>query len=70
MLTRRRRGWDWNLVLMSYGKRFTAHRRVVQQEFQPLVVQQYYRPVMSLEVIRLLDRLFSSPEALVKHLKQ
>lgn len=55
---------------MSYGKKFVAHRRVVQQEFQPNVVADLYRPVMIREVTALLERLFDSPDDLIKHLKQ
>lgn len=62
-------GWDWNLILMSYGKIFNAYRRVVQQEFQANVVPQY-RPVIEQEVISLLGRLLEIPDALVKHLKR
>ena len=63
-------GWDWNLILMPYGRKFQAYRRAVQQEFQAPVVAQSYRTVMSRETVALLDRLFKSPESVAKHLKQ
>ncbi|EIN09719.1 cytochrome P450 [Punctularia strigosozonata HHB-11173 SS5] len=62
-------GWDWNLVLMPYGKSFAAHRRVVQQEFLPSIVMERCRPVMTEEVQNLLVRLWRTPDDLVKHLK-
>ncbi|OSC99152.1 cytochrome P450 [Trametes coccinea BRFM310] len=61
--------WDWNLILMSYGKRFTAYRRVVQQEFQPNAVPRLHHSVMAREVLALLHRLLEAPEDLVEHLK-
>ena len=67
---RRRMRWDWNLVLMSYGKSFTAHRRVVQQEFQPLSVAELHRPVMEREVAGMVRRLLATPEDLVSHLRR
>ncbi|EIN09176.1 cytochrome P450 [Punctularia strigosozonata HHB-11173 SS5] len=62
-------GWDWNLILMSYGKLFTAYRRVVQQEFSAPVVADRYRPVITREVHNMLGQLLRAPEGLVKHLK-
>ncbi|KAI0766218.1 cytochrome P450 [Trametes elegans] len=62
--------WDWNLVLMSYGKLFSAHRRVVQQESQPSVVAREHHPVMGREVLALLHRLLSTPENIVPDLRQ
>ncbi|TFK83325.1 cytochrome P450 [Polyporus arcularius HHB13444] len=61
--------WDWNLILMSYGKDFTTYRRVVQQEFQPSTVSQLYHPIMATEVAALLDRLLTSPEDLIQHFR-
>ncbi len=61
--------WDWNLILMSYGKDFTTYRRVVQQEFQPSTVSELYRPIMAAEVAALLERLLTSPEDLVEHFR-
>ena len=61
--------WDWNLILMSYGKSFNAYRRVVQQEFQASIVSQRYRTVIEHEALLLLGRLFDTPDGLVKHLK-
>ncbi|KAI0730583.1 cytochrome P450 [Earliella scabrosa] len=63
-------GWDWNLILMPYGRKFQAYRRAVQQEFQAPVVAQSYRTVMSRETVALLDRLSKSPESVAKHMKQ
>ncbi|KAI0749883.1 cytochrome P450 [Daedaleopsis nitida] len=54
--------WSWNLVLMSYGRSFTAYRRVVQQEFQPSVVSARYHIVINQEVLALLHRLLESPD--------
>ncbi len=61
--------WDWNLILMSYGKDFMTYRRVVQQEFQPSTVSHLYRPIMAAEVAALLDRLLTSPEDLIQHFR-
>ncbi|KAI0033835.1 cytochrome P450 [Vararia minispora EC-137] len=62
-------GWGWNLVLMAYGKAYTVYRRVVQQHFQPSVVQELYHPVMSREVAALLRRSLTQPDGLLKHIK-
>ncbi|KAI0352115.1 cytochrome P450 [Trametes cingulata] len=62
--------WDWNLILMSYGKLFSAYRRIVQQEFQPGVVTRLHHSVMAREVVALLERLLTTPDDLVEHLKQ
>ncbi|KAJ3019302.1 hypothetical protein NUW54_g122 [Trametes sanguinea] len=61
--------WDWNLILMSYGKRFTAYRRVVQQEFQPNAIPRLHHSVMTREVLALVHRLLEAPDDLVEHLK-
>ncbi|OSD00652.1 cytochrome P450 [Trametes coccinea BRFM310] len=61
--------WEWNLILMSYGKLFLAYRRTVQQEFQPTNVAELHHPVMTREVIAFLGRLLSTPDNLVEHLK-
>ncbi|KAL1937278.1 hypothetical protein VTO73DRAFT_13887 [Trametes versicolor] len=53
--------YDWNLLLMSYGKTFVAQRRIVQQEFQPTVVTRLHRPVIVREVTALLCRLLAAP---------
>lgn len=62
--------WDWNVILMSYGKRFFAYRRAVQQEFQPVVIAQSYHQVMAREVTAFLARVLGTPDNLVDHLKQ
>ncbi|KAI0061727.1 cytochrome P450 [Artomyces pyxidatus] len=62
-------GWDWNLVVMSYSEGFAAHRRLVQQSFQPNVVAKLHRPVMQREVLTLLHNLLNSPENFMSHLK-
>ncbi|KAI0365451.1 cytochrome P450 [Pilatotrama ljubarskyi] len=68
--------FDWNLVLMSYGRRFIAQRRVVQQEFSPAIVARVHRPVMEREVHALLGRLLEDVHPVgaeradvVKHLR-
>ncbi|KAL7284541.1 hypothetical protein ACG7TL_001833 [Trametes sanguinea] len=61
--------WEWNLILMSYGKLFLAYRRTVQQEFQPTTVAELHHPVMTREIIAFLARLLSTPDRLVEHLK-
>ncbi|KAH9886231.1 cytochrome P450 [Cubamyces lactineus] len=61
--------WDWNVILMSYGKRFSAYRRAVQQEFQPAVIAQSYHQVMAREVTAFLARVLDTPDNLVDHLK-
>ncbi|KAI9068980.1 cytochrome P450 [Trametes sanguinea] len=61
--------WEWNLILMSYGKLFLAYRRTVQQEFQPANVAELHHPVMTREVIAFLARLLSTPDKLIEHLK-
>lgn len=63
-------GWDWNLILMPYGKRFQGYRRAVQQEFQPSVVSGSYRQVIEKETVALLDRILKDPAHVVKHFKQ
>ena len=62
--------WDWNVALMSYGKRFSAYRRAVQQEFQPAVIAQSYHQVMVREIAAFLGRVLETPDSLVDHLKQ
>ncbi|KAI0312135.1 cytochrome P450 [Amylostereum chailletii] len=62
--------FNWNLVVMSYGKVYVAGRRVVQQNFQPSVVATSHRPIMEREVISLLLRLLSNSDDLALHLKQ
>ncbi|KAI0330029.1 cytochrome P450 [Cubamyces sp. BRFM 1775] len=62
-------GWDWNVILMSYGKRFSAYRRAVQQEFQPAVIAQTYHQVMTREITAFLGRVLDTPGELVDHLK-
>nr|BED43005.1 cytochrome P450 monooxygenase [Trametes versicolor] len=65
--------YDWNLLLMSYGKTFVAQRRIVQQEFQPAVVTRLHRPVIVREVTALLSRLLATPDvggpAMVDHFR-
>ncbi|KAJ7621154.1 cytochrome P450 [Roridomyces roridus] len=63
-------GWDWNLVLQSYNEGFAAHRRVVQQYFQPGIVATEYRLVMVLEVQVLLRNLLLEPTRFADHLKR
>ncbi|KAJ7222133.1 cytochrome P450 [Mycena pura] len=63
-------GWDWNLVLQSYNEGFAAHRRIVQQHFQPGVVSGQYRPVMKFEVKVLLQNLLVAPARFPDHLKR
>ncbi|KAI0654156.1 cytochrome P450 [Cubamyces menziesii] len=61
--------WDWNVALMSYGKRFSAYRRAVQQEFQPTVIAQSYHQVIVREIAAFLGRVLETPDSLVDHLK-
>ncbi|KAJ7123313.1 cytochrome P450 [Mycena crocata] len=63
-------GWDWNLVLQSYNEGFLAHRRIVQQHFQPSIVALEYRPVMVIEVRVLLQNLLATPDHFSDHLKR
>lgn len=56
--------------MMPYGKAFTAHRRIVQQEFQPVTVALVYRSIMTREVVAFLGRVLQTPENLTKHIKQ
>lgn len=66
--------YDWNLLLMSYGKTYVAQRRIVQQEFQPAVVMRLHRPVIVREVTALLCRLLVTPHVggaeMVNHFRQ
>ncbi|KAI0689449.1 cytochrome P450 [Cerioporus squamosus] len=62
--------WNWNMALMPYDKTYQAYRRTVQQEFQPSLVAETYRPVIMAEVNALLRRLFTTPENFREHIKQ
>ncbi|OBZ79891.1 O-methylsterigmatocystin oxidoreductase [Grifola frondosa] len=62
-------GWEWNLVLMSYGPRFFVHRRIVQQQFLPSIVAQSCHPVIEKEVRVFLENLLDTPDNFVHHLK-
>jgi hypothetical protein len=63
-------GWDWSLVLMPYGPRFSVHRRIVQQQFQLNVVTQSYQPIITRETRLLLANLADNPADFVQHLKR
>ncbi|KAI0365462.1 cytochrome P450 [Pilatotrama ljubarskyi] len=54
--------WDWHLLLTPYGKRFTAMRRTIQQEFQPSMVPRLHHQIMVNEVGSLLNRLLATPQ--------
>ncbi|KAI0058839.1 cytochrome P450 [Artomyces pyxidatus] len=62
-------GWRWILVTMSYHEGFAAHRRLVQQSFQPNIVTSMHRPVMRREVHKLLGNLLTTPDDFRVHLK-
>ncbi|KAI0047423.1 cytochrome P450 [Auriscalpium vulgare] len=64
------KGWDWNLLVMSYHEGFATHRRLVQQSFQPSVVTKDHHPVMQREVLVLLRNLLEQPIDFVPHLKR
>lgn len=55
---------------MSYGRKFTTHRRLVQQHFQPSVVAESYSPLMRQATRILLVDLLDRPECFVEHLKK
>ncbi|KAI0058838.1 cytochrome P450 [Artomyces pyxidatus] len=62
-------GWSWSMVVMCYHEGFSAHRRIVQQSFQPSVVTSLHRPVMQSEVDKLLKNLLASPDDFADHLR-
>ncbi|KIJ14852.1 hypothetical protein PAXINDRAFT_78324 [Paxillus involutus ATCC 200175] len=62
-------GWDWSIVLMSYGETFWTHRRIIQQEFQPRIVTSTYQPIIARECKMLLANLLRAPDHFVHHLK-
>ncbi|TFK86471.1 cytochrome P450 [Polyporus arcularius HHB13444] len=62
--------WDWNLVIMSYDKRYQTYRRIVQQEFQPSVVTRSHHSLMALEIANFLGRLLTSQQDLPKHVRR
>ncbi|KAF9218833.1 cytochrome P450 [Gyrodon lividus] len=62
-------GWDWSVVVMPYGETFLAHRRIIQQEFQPRMVASTYQSIIARECRMLLANLLRAPDNFVHHLK-
>ncbi|TFK38733.1 cytochrome P450 [Crucibulum laeve] len=61
-------GWDWNLALMDYGRKFQLYRRLVQQYFQPSIVSNSYESLVKLETWKLVNNLLKTPDRFVNHL--
>ncbi|KZT04888.1 cytochrome P450 [Laetiporus sulphureus 93-53] len=59
-------GWEFSLVILRYGQRWRAQRRLFHQAFRPEAVLSY-RPVIASKAKQLLLNLLQSPEAFIDH---
>lgn len=67
--TRSREGWDWLTIFMPYGDRLRKHRSTLHHFLQPAVVADYFS-LQLYETHRTLDRLMSSPDKFLHHLRK
>ncbi|KAF5346017.1 hypothetical protein D9758_013877 [Tetrapyrgos nigripes] len=61
-------GWDWTFVIMPYGSRWSAHRKLFTKEFNPNLPERY-EPQELRVVATLLERLLQTPEDFVDHIR-
>ncbi|KAJ7722030.1 cytochrome P450 [Mycena metata] len=62
-------GWDFNLVVMKYGNKWRAHRRLFSQAFNS-VGSKRFRPKQLAATRRMLCRFLATPNEFNKHIRQ
>ncbi|KAJ7247336.1 cytochrome P450 [Mycena rebaudengoi] len=62
-------GWDFGVGLMKYGPRWRAHRRLLQNEFNPTASLRF-RPKELAATHELLRRILRNPESVMDHFRQ
>ncbi|PPQ75950.1 hypothetical protein CVT26_005853 [Gymnopilus dilepis] len=65
---RMRMDWDYDLAFLPYGPWWRRHRKAFNEHFRPDVLRKY-RPIHSREVRALLQRLLTSPEDFMHHIR-
>ncbi|KAJ7247337.1 cytochrome P450, partial [Mycena rebaudengoi] len=62
-------GWDFGVGFMKYGPRWRAHRRLLQNEFNPTAALRF-RPKELAATHELLRRILRNPESVMDHFRQ
>lgn len=62
-------GWEFSLVILRYGTRWRAQRRLFHQAFRPEAVISY-QPTVTTKAHELLVNLLDSPERYIDHARK
>ncbi|KAJ7748921.1 cytochrome P450 [Mycena metata] len=62
-------GWDFNFVVMKYGNKWRAHRRLFSQAFNS-VGSKRFRPNQLAATRRMLNRFLATPNQFSEHIRQ
>ena len=61
-------GWEWNMPLFPYGKRWRLHRQICQQNFRAEAARRYH-PLLMRKTHEMCLRFLKDPDNFSQHNK-